>query len=78
MNKFVKTVSSVFKIKPAKVTDSASPMNIKGWDSFRGLLLITEIEKKFGVKFSMDEILTIRDIGSIKKILRKHGIDPDE
>ena len=75
MGKFVKVVSKVLKIKPNKINDKTSPMNVKSWDSFRGLLLITEIEKAFRIKFSMDEILSIKDIGGIKSILKIHNIN---
>jgi len=78
MSKFKKTVSKVLKIKPDKVNDKTAPMNVKSWDSFRGLLLITEIEKAYRMKFSTEEILSIKDIGSIKCILRKYKMDPDE
>ncbi|MBN1353395.1 MAG: acyl carrier protein [Candidatus Omnitrophica bacterium] len=78
MSKFNRIVSKVLKIKASRITDRTSPINVKSWDSFRGLLLITEIEKGFGVKFSMQEILTIKDIASLKKILKSHGINPDE
>lgn len=78
MNKLTKVVSGVLKVKPAKISDRTSPADVKAWDSFRGLLLITEIEKAFQIKFSMDEILSIKDIGSIKKILRDHNINPEK
>jgi len=78
MSKFKKIVSKVLKIGPNKVNDNASPLNVRSWDSFRGLLLITELEKAYGIKLSMEEVLTIKDVGSIKKILVKRKIDPDE
>ena len=78
MNKFTKVVSDALKVKPAKISDRTRPADVKTWDSFRGILLITEIEKVFQVKFSMDEILLIKDIGSIKKILRDHNINPEK
>ncbi len=78
MSKFKKTVSRILKIAPNKISDSTSPLNVRSWDSFRGLLLITELEKAYGIKLSMEEVLTIKDIGSLKKILMKRKIDPDE
>jgi len=78
MNKFKKIVSAVLKVNPAKINDKTSPMNVARWDSFRGLLLITELEKYYHIKFSMEEVLSIKDIGSIIKILRAHNIEPDE
>ena len=78
MNKFKKIISRALKISPAKITDKTSPLNVASWDSFRGLILVTEIEKAYKTKFSMEEILSIRDIGRIKKILLTHNIDIDE
>lgn len=78
MSKFNKTVSAVLKINPKKINDRTSPLNVRGWDSFKGLLLITELEKAYGIKFSMEEVLSIKDIGSIRSILSKRKIDPDE
>lgn len=78
MKKLAKIVSKVLRIKSSRVTDKTSPLNVKNWDSFGGLLLITEIEKAFRVKFSMKEILSIEDIGCLKNLLRSHGVNPDE
>jgi acyl carrier protein len=78
MTTLQKTVARVLKIGPSSVKDATSPVNVKRWDSFRGLVLITEIEKAFRVKFSMQEILSVKDVGSIKALLVKHGVDTDE
>ena len=78
MNKFAKVVSDVLRVKPHKISDKTSPADVKNWDSFRGLLLVTEIEGAFQVKFSMEEILSIKNIGDFKKILKKYNINPDE
>ncbi len=77
MSKFIKAVSSVLKANPRSINDETSPANAKNWDSFRGLLLIMEIEKEFGAKFSMEEILYIKNIGDIKKILKGRNIDTE-
>ncbi|MCQ9207747.1 MAG: acyl carrier protein [Omnitrophica bacterium] len=78
MSKFARVISKVLRIKAKSIRDETSPMNVKSWDSFRGLLLITEIEKAYKMKFTMDEILSIKDIGSLKKIFKKRGVNPDE
>ena len=77
-NKFNKLIGKILKISPGRVTDKTSPVNVKSWDSFQGLLLITEIEKAYRIKFSMDEVLSIKDIGSIRKIIKSRNINLDE
>jgi acyl carrier protein len=39
--------------------------DMKGWDSLNHVLLITRIEKEFGLKFSLDEMLSMRSFGDI-------------
>ncbi|OGW75341.1 MAG: hypothetical protein A2Z72_08435 [Omnitrophica bacterium RBG_13_46_9] len=78
MSKLTKIISQVLEIKSGKINDATSPMNVKGWDSFAGVLLITEIEKAFRTKFTMDEILSVKDVGGIKRVLKERGLDPDE
>lgn len=77
-NKLNKLIGKILKISPARVSDKTSPENVRRWDSFTGLLLITEIEKAYGIKLSMDEVLSIKNIGSIRKIIKSRDIDPDE
>jgi acyl carrier protein len=78
MSRFTKVVSRVLRIAEKKVRDDTSPLSVSSWDSFRGLLLITEIEKEYRFKLSMDEVLSIRDVGDIKNVIRKRGLDPDK
>jgi len=77
MSKLAKVISGVLKIRPNRISDKTSPKTAKEWDSFGGILLITEIEKAFDIKFSMEEILSIKDVSDIKKILKKHGAGPN-
>lgn len=78
MNKFNKIIADVLRVKPDEINDNTSPINVETWDSFAGILLISEIEKIFNIEFSMSEIISIKDIGSIKNILEKHDINLNE
>ena len=55
-------VSTVMNIPIEKISDSSGPGSIPDWDSFNMFVLLDEIEKEFGVKFSLDETLEIRFI----------------
>lgn len=67
-------MSKVLSIKPKSITDSTRPEDIESWDSFNGLVLVTELEKNFKVKFSLEEVVAVKNVGDIKKILRHHGL----
>lgn len=78
MKELKKLLSRVLKVKPSTINDRTSPENVKDWDSFHGLLLVTELENHYKVKFSMDDIMAVRNVGDIKKALKKYGVKIEE
>ena len=67
---FAKVMSVDRKI----INDDTSPENLSAWDSFNGLMLASELEKNFNVKFTMEEINDIKKFSDIRKTLKKHGV----
>lgn len=43
--------------------------DVPGWDSLAHLNIILAVEKSFGVKFKGSEILKIRNIGDLQKLV---------
>lgn len=74
MLKLEELIGKVLGIDPKTVNDKTSPENVESWDSFNGLLLATELEKNFKAKFTVEEIASVKSVGDIKAILKKHGI----
>ena len=56
------------------IDDESMPETIENWDSFRGLVLFEELETKFEVKFTLNELLNIKKIKDIKNILSVRGV----
>ena len=67
-------LSNVLNIPPDTITDETSPDNVDLWDSLAGLMLVTELEGQFNIKFSMDEVVAIKNVGDIKRSLSLHGV----
>ena len=67
-------VAKVLGVEKDVLTDDSSPDNIESWDSFNGLMLVSELETVFKVHFTIDEVLSVKNYGDIKSSLRKHGI----
>ena len=67
-------LGKVLNIDPAKITDEMGPSNTEAWDSFSGLLLVTELEKNFNVKFTIEEVVAVKKVSDIKAILNKHNV----
>ncbi len=74
MEKIISITVKIFKVKPEEVTDDMSPEKIPSWDSMNYLLFIAELEKEFGVRFGMNEVMDAKNLGDIKKALRAKDV----
>ncbi len=66
---------SVLGVSVESVADEMSPDSVASWDSFSGLMLVSALEKNFNIKFTFDEITSVKNVGDIKKMLIKHGVE---
>lgn len=64
----------VLKNESIILTDETTADDVEGWDSLTHVVLISEIEKHFGIKFSIREMLSWRTVGKmIDCIIKKIG-----
>lgn len=75
MEKLKEILSRILQIDTLEITDQTSPYNVETWDSFNGLMLVSELEKGFDIKFSMEEVIAVTCVGDIKKALMSHGVE---
>jgi acyl carrier protein len=62
----------VFRNPALTLTETSAPADIHEWDSLTHVLLLSKIEKKFGIKFSLDDMLSFENTGDIcKAVMRK-------
>lgn len=69
MRTFNQITEEIFKIPSGEIKDTLSAKDIPEWDSMTYLLFVAELEKEFGVVFSMDEVLSAQCIGDLRKIV---------
>ncbi len=77
-NKLYSIISKVMDVPESEINDQTSPETVKTWDSLSLYMLIDDIETEFNVKFILEEILEIKNVGDFKKQLKKHGVDINE
>ena len=76
--KLYNIISKVFSIPISEINDGSSPETIESWDSFNGLILVDELESNFNIKFSVSEIIDVKNVKDIKRHLNNHGVNLDE
>ncbi len=74
MKKLRSIISKVLYLDSQSINDLTSPDNTPTWDSFNALLLVSELEQNYNIKFSMEEIVTVKSVKDIKERLKNHGI----
>ncbi len=56
--------------------DEQSLMQLKDFDSMNHMLFVTKLEEEFGIELTGDEIMTLENVGDIKRLLVAKNIDP--
>lgn len=72
--KLYEIISRIFNVPISEINDQSGPETIETWDSFNSLVLVDELESEFNVKFSVAEIVDVKDVSDIKRHLSNHGI----
>ena len=68
--------SDVLGLPVGTISDETSPENTPKWDSLQAMNLVVALEGTFKVRFSTKEIISMRTVGLVRKVLRAKGI-PD-
>lgn len=55
----------------AKITSSTTTKDIQEWDSLNNLILLTEIQQKFQINFSLSEILGLENVGDMVRLIEQ-------
>ena len=75
INQKIKVIcAKVFNLKPSDISDDMSKDSAPEWDSLNNLLLLTEIEKEYRIKFTASDITKIKSIKDIETILKDKGL----
>ena len=55
------------------VTADTTASDIEDWDSLTHITLISEVEDCFGIKFSMKDVLGMKNVGEMADIIEKNA-----
>jgi acyl carrier protein len=65
----------VFDDEQLKFHDTTTARDVEGWDSLGHVNLMFSIEQEFGVTFSEEEFTSFANIGELKKLLERKGVN---
>ena len=67
-------IAKIMNVSVSQVNDESGPKSIDSWTSFKGYVLLYELEEEFKTKFTIDEALDVKTVADIKRHLQNHGI----
>ena len=72
---FIETVAKALKINPGKLKEDSGVDSIPEWDSLTHWSIIGSLENRYGVEFTMDEVIGLRNLRDIydKLMEKKRG-----
>lgn len=59
----------VFDDDSITVTDTTTANDIEEWDSLEHINLLAAIEQEFGMKFSMGQVVSMKNVGEMADII---------
>jgi acyl carrier protein len=67
-------LADLLQIPVAEVTDELAMKDLEVWDSLKHMELIASLEEQLGIQLTFDEIVTMRSVGDIKRVLNSKGV----
>jgi len=64
--------SEVFEDESIRLTEQTTAPDVEGWDSLTHIQVVTAVEKHYGIKFKLSEIMKFKNIGDLCACIEKH------
>ncbi len=65
-------VREVLNDPSVTLDERTEALDVNGWDSLHHVRIILAVESHFGVRFEMDEIQDLADVGALIDLVAKH------
>ena len=75
LDKLNEIFRDVFDDDSIEVCDSTTSADIEGWDSLEHINLIAAVEQEFGMKFTMGQVVTMKNVGEMADIIMSQIAD---
>ncbi len=64
-----KVFRDVFDDDDITVTETTTSADIDDWDSLEHINLVAAVEQEFGIKFTMGQVVTMKNVGEMVDII---------
>lgn len=64
-----KVLCKVLKKDSLVIQESTTSKEVDGWDSLTHMLIVSEVEKHFGISFHFREIMNVKNVGEFTNLI---------
>ncbi len=75
MNKYIEDLQLIFNIlfqTPPKIHEDTDASISEEWDSFMQVQIVLAVEEKYSIRFQLEEIEALKNIGEFIKLIEKY------
>ncbi len=66
-----KVILKTLKLKEFELRDETRAYQVPGWDSLNHIIIILAVEKEYGIRFKLPEILRLNNLGDMQTFIDK-------
>jgi acyl carrier protein len=74
LEKMTKIFRNVFNDDTINLNSDTTAKDIGSWDSLSHMLMITEVENTFSIKFKLREINKLKNVGSLIELIESKSL----
>ncbi|MCK9472188.1 acyl carrier protein [Sulfurimonas sp.] len=74
MEKIDEILCNVFRLKEDELNDELTMSDIEKWDSLTHMDLVISLEEGLDIQLTMDDIMSMKDVKTIKSIVQERLI----
>src|SRR5437867_10692879 len=74
-DRLYRTIAGVIGVGAETLDEDSSPETVPSWDSLNHLNIVMALEGEFGISLSVNDTLEIHNVGAIRSILGKYGVE---
>jgi len=74
-DQLIELFAEILNVPADTLNDDSSPNSVEQWDSLAAMHLVSTLEEEYDVELSTVEIMDMRSISSVRRILRMKGIE---
>jgi acyl carrier protein len=68
-------MAGLFGLEQSRITDSFTMADTSIWDSLKHMELVLSVEQTFGIALELEDILAMKTVQDIKRILQAKGVN---